>query len=93
MNAPPTRKPYRITKQREKWTEEEHQRFLDAVAKCGLIPESHSTHPCMTATSADPHACCILQVWPQLEGDCGPCWHQERCTGENGCLLCAASME
>ena len=33
MDAPPTRKPYRITKQREKWTDAEHQRFLDAVDK------------------------------------------------------------
>ncbi|CAL8466825.1 g6361 [Coccomyxa elongata] len=34
-DPPPTRKPYRITKQREKWSDSEHQRFTEAVEKYG----------------------------------------------------------
>lgn len=30
-----TRKPYTITKQREKWTDQEHSRFLDALRMYG----------------------------------------------------------
>ncbi|KAL6760079.1 hypothetical protein V8C86DRAFT_2560498 [Haematococcus lacustris] len=30
-----TRKPYTITKQRERWTDEEHQKFVDALKLYG----------------------------------------------------------
>ena len=33
--CPQTRKPYTITKQREKWTDQEHARFLDALRMYG----------------------------------------------------------
>lgn len=29
------RKPYTVSKQREKWSEEEHERFLDAIQLYG----------------------------------------------------------
>ncbi len=32
---PQTRKPYTITKQRERWTDEEHQRFVDGLRLFG----------------------------------------------------------
>ncbi|CAI0400191.1 unnamed protein product [Linum tenue] len=35
QQTPKLRKPYTITKQREKWTEEEHQKFLDALKLYG----------------------------------------------------------
>jgi hypothetical protein len=34
-NTLKVRKPYTITKQREKWTEEEHQKFLEALKLYG----------------------------------------------------------
>jgi SHAQKYF class myb-like DNA-binding protein len=33
--APKVRKPYTITKQRERWSEEEHKKFLDALKLYG----------------------------------------------------------
>ncbi|KAF3321077.1 Protein REVEILLE 1 [Carex littledalei] len=33
--VPKVRKPYTISKQREKWTEEEHQKFLEALQLYG----------------------------------------------------------
>ncbi|ESQ34970.1 hypothetical protein EUTSA_v10008035mg [Eutrema salsugineum] len=34
-NAVKVRKPYTVTKQREKWSEAEHERFLEAIKLCG----------------------------------------------------------
>jgi hypothetical protein len=43
-----TRKPYRISKQREKWNEEEHERFLaglkEYVARLLCCHEAHFMH-------------------------------------------------
>ncbi|KAF3582348.1 hypothetical protein DY000_02028330 [Brassica cretica] len=39
-----TRKPYTITKQRERWTEEEHNRFLDALRLYGRAWQKIEEH-------------------------------------------------
>ncbi|MBA0709005.1 hypothetical protein Golax_024078 [Gossypium laxum] len=49
----PARKPYTITKQREKWTEEEHQRFLEALRLygCGWRQIEEQQKGCSSPTS------------------------------------------
>lgn len=62
-NPTKPRKPYKITKPRERWNEQEHEKFLEAIDKCVFQLAVSELARCALLSQCQIEQAPFLQVW------------------------------